>query len=140
VNLEERTLRIIPLDSGNDDRYVAIALDIMKRKRLAVDFIELHLLHHASEDEVYGFWMLEELAHHGYRLNASQLYPRFSRLERAGVLKHRRVVVNGKVRKYYRVTPRGKRYLAERKRRLIELVSEALSAEELRRAMNKGKR
>jgi DNA-binding PadR family transcriptional regulator len=112
----------------------------MSGKRLNVDFIELHILHHASEEEIYGFWMLEELERHGYRLNASQLYPRFARLERAGLLRHRRTVVGGKVRKYHRVTARGLRYLVKQKRRLAELVSEVLTADELRQALERGKR
>ena len=112
----------------------------MNGKRLNVDFIELHILHHASEGEIYGFWMLDELGRHGYRLNASQLYPRLARLERAGLLRHRRAVVGGKFRKYHRVTARGRRYLSAQKRHLLELVSEVLSADELRRAMGRGKR
>jgi DNA-binding PadR family transcriptional regulator len=107
----------------------------MIRKRLALDFIELHILFHASEGEVYGLWMLEELGEHGYRLNPSHLYPRFHRLERRGLLKQRREVVEGKVRKYYRLTSRGRRYWSAQKRRLIELASEALSAGELRSAL-----
>ncbi|MGH9460847.1 MAG: PadR family transcriptional regulator [Vicinamibacteria bacterium] len=107
----------------------------MKRKRLTVDFVELHILHHASESPIYGLWMMEELGRHGYRLNASQLYPKFHRLERRGLIGHRKNVINGKLRKYYQVTARGRRYWASQKRRLIELVSEALSAVELRAAL-----
>jgi len=88
----------------------------VKRKRLAVDFVELHILHHASQSLVYGLWMLEELGRHGYRLNASQLYPKFHRLERRGLVKHRKRVVAGKLRKYYRITPRGRTQLAEERR------------------------
>ena len=109
----------------------------MKRKRLTVDFVELHILHHASESPMYGLWMMEELGRHGYRLNASQLYPKFHRLERRGLIGHRKKVVNGKLRKYYQITSRGRRYWAAQKRRLIELVSEALTRSELRRAMEK---
>lgn len=104
---------------------------------MAVDFIELHVLHHACEREIYGFWMLEELEHHGYRLNASQLYPRLARLERTGLLRHRRAVVGGKIRKYHRATARGRRYLSSQRRRLVELVSEVLTAEDLRRALRR---
>lgn len=110
-------------------------LDIVNKKSLNVDFIELHILFHASEGQVYGMWMLEELAGHGYRLNPSHLYPRFHRLERRGLVKQRREVVEGKVRKYYQITARGRRYWSGQKRRLIELASEALSASELRAAL-----
>jgi DNA-binding PadR family transcriptional regulator len=109
----------------------------MTGKRLAVDFIELHILHHASEHPIYGLWMLEELAQHRYRLSASQLYPRLHRLVRERLLEQSREVVNGKLRKYYRVTARGRRHWTEQKRRLVELVSEALTAGELRKALER---
>lgn len=105
--------------------------DIVKRQSLRLDFVELHILHHASEGELYGLWMIEELAEHGYSLNASQLYPKFHRLEKRGFLRRTDRVVNGKLRKYYRITSEGRSYLKEQKRRLIELVSEALSTQEL---------
>ncbi|HUG82156.1 MAG TPA: PadR family transcriptional regulator [Bryobacterales bacterium] len=100
------------------------------------DFVVLHILHHASERSLYGLWMIEELAEHGYKLNASQLYPRFHRLQRRGYLKRRDQVVDGKLRKYYRITPAGRTYLREQKRRLMELISEALSVGELSRALD----
>ena len=109
----------------------------MKRKRLTVDFIELHVLHHASEGPVYGLWMLEELDRHGYRLSASQLYPRFHRLEREGFLRRHEEIVDGKVRKYYRMTAPGRRYWSQQKHGLIELVREALSRNELRKDLEK---
>lgn len=104
----------------------------MKRpKSSRVDFIELHILHHAAERPVYGLWMIEELARHGYRLGPSQLYPRFHRLEREGYLKRRVAVAGGKLRKYYRITAAGRSYFRRQKRRLIELAAEALSPEDL---------
>jgi DNA-binding PadR family transcriptional regulator len=107
----------------------------MKSNRPRIDFVELHILHHAAEGFLYGLWMIEELARHGYSLNASQLYPRFHRLERDGFLARREQVVEGKLRKYYRITRTGRTYLKEQKRRLIELISEALSAQELENAL-----
>lgn len=109
----------------------------MTRKRLAVDFVELHILHHASESPIYGLWMLEELGRHGYRLNASQLYPKLHRFERDGLLKHREEIVDGKIRKYYRITARGRRYWLTQRRRLVELASEALTRDDLKRALEK---
>lgn len=105
-----------------------------------VDFIELHILHHASEGPLYGLWMIEELSRHGYAVNASHLYPRFHRLARQGYVTRRDVVVDGKLRKYYRATPRGRAYLARQKRRLVELVSEALTPAELAEAQRRRRR
>jgi DNA-binding PadR family transcriptional regulator len=56
---------------------------------------------------------------------------------RLGLLQQRREVVGGRLRKYYRITTRGRRHWAGQKRRLIELVSEALSAGELRKALKR---
>jgi DNA-binding PadR family transcriptional regulator len=104
---------------------------------LHVDFIELHILHHASEAPLYGLWMIEELAHHGYRVSASHLYPRFHRLEREGLLVRRDKVVDGKLRKYYRLTAKGRSHLKTQKHRLMELVGEAFTPDELRALVKK---
>lgn len=32
-------------------------------------FVRLHVLHHAVEHEIYGQWMIDELARHGYKLS-----------------------------------------------------------------------
>src|SRR3990167_1431908 len=46
----------------------ALALSVMEHQEILAGFIRLHVLHHASEGEIYGQWMIEELAHHGYRM------------------------------------------------------------------------
>lgn len=104
----------------------------MNGKQPRMDFIELHVLHHASEEEIYGLWMIEELAEHGYKINASQLYPKFHRLERQGYLRRRDRVIQGKRRKYYRATAAGRKYLESQKTKLMELAGEALSVDEIR--------
>ena len=109
----------------------------MRSSKPTFDFFELHILHHASEGGLYGLWMIEELAEHGYRVNASQLYPRFHRLEEMGYLDRTDKVVDGKQRKYYRLTREGKAYVKEQKRRLLELISEALTVEELTVALER---
>jgi DNA-binding PadR family transcriptional regulator len=106
-------------------------------KQPRIDFIELHILHHASVEELYGLWMIEELASHGYRVSASQLYPKFHGLEKNGRLRRRERVVGGKVRKYYRATASGKQYLRRQKSKLIELVAEVLTEEEFRRCIER---
>jgi PadR family transcriptional regulator PadR len=89
-------------------------------------FVRVHLLHHASEEPIYGLAMIEELASHGYRLSPGTLYPIFRGLEDAGFLRSKPVVVAGKVRKYYRSTPAGRRALQEFKAKIRELVGEVL--------------
>jgi DNA-binding PadR family transcriptional regulator len=119
--------------------------DPSSSKQGHVDFLELHILHHAAEKPLYGLWMIEELAHHGYRVGASHLYPKFHRLERQGFLKREDWLVDGKLRKYYQATPLGVQYLASRRRMVLELVKEAFSSAELealassKKAKRKGK-
>lgn len=40
----------------------------MEHQELLSGLIRLHVLHHAAEGDLYGHWMIEELAHHGYRI------------------------------------------------------------------------
>jgi len=87
-------------------------------------FIKVHVLHHASKGPLYGVWFLDELAHHGYQLSPGTLYPLLHGLEAAGYLEREGRVVEGKVRKYYRITPLGERALKEARAKITELVEE----------------
>jgi len=40
---------------------------------LLVGLVRMHVLHHAAQEEIYGVWMIDELASHGYRLSAGTL-------------------------------------------------------------------
>ena len=57
----------------------------MKFKDLLSGFIRLHVLHHAAEHEIYGQWMIDELAQHGYKLSAGTLYPMLHAMEQRGI-------------------------------------------------------
>jgi PadR family transcriptional regulator PadR len=35
-------------------------------RKLLLGFIQIHILHHAKEEPIFGSWMLEELKKHGY--------------------------------------------------------------------------
>jgi DNA-binding PadR family transcriptional regulator len=101
--------------------------DIIRDVFLA--FVRVHLLHHASEGPIYGVQMMEELGRHGYALSPGTLYPIFHSLEEGGLLESQNAVVDGKVRKYYRITRAGRKALADIKPKVRELVSEALGDE-----------
>ena len=49
---------------------------------LFLGFVKVHILHHAAREPVYGLWLIEELAHHGYELSPGTLYPTLHSLER----------------------------------------------------------
>lgn len=94
-----------------------------------VAFIRVHLLFHAVEAPFYGMEMLEELARHGYRLSPGTLYPLLHGLEARGLLACERQVVNGKTRKYYSATDKGRDALRRVRPQIRELVREVLAGE-----------
>ncbi len=91
---------------------------------LFLGFIKLHILHHAGREPVFGLWLIEELARHGYRLSPGTLYPILHSLERDGMLSSIKQVVDGKVRKYYRLTPAGREALAQGREQAGKLLRE----------------
>jgi PadR family transcriptional regulator PadR len=92
--------------------------------RFFLGFIKIHILHHASEGPVYGMWLIDELKRHGYDLSPGTLYPVLHSLEQVGLLRSSPKLVNGKVRKYYRTTPRGRYTVKEAMDKVRELVKE----------------
>ncbi len=98
----------------------------MKFKDLLSGFIRLHILHHAAEHEVYGQWMIDELARHGYKLSPGTLYPMLHAMERRGYLRSRKQRQGRTARTLYRATRLGKQALSLAKTRLREFTGEAL--------------
>ena len=96
---------------------------------LLLGFIKIHILHHAGQQPVYGLWLMEELARHGYSISPGTLYPTLHGLEQAGYLTSEKRVVERRQRRYYTLTPDGDTALAEACERLRELVAEVLSEE-----------
>ncbi len=101
----------------------------MLDREFFLGFIKIHILYHASRGPIYGGWIAEELGRHGYQLSPGTLYPTLHRLTREGYLKGSRMVVGGKVRKYYVITEQGLAALMEAKRKIGELVNEVLGEE-----------
>ena len=98
----------------------------MEHHDLLSGLIRLHALHHAAEQEVYGQWMIDELAHHGYRLSPGTLYPMLHKMERDGYLVSRQEREGRTVRKLYTITSKGKEGLALAKDRIREFTGEAM--------------
>jgi PadR family transcriptional regulator, regulatory protein PadR len=80
----------------------------MKHHELLKGLIRLHILHHASQGEFYGQWMIHELARHGYTLSPGTLYPMLHSLERRGYLKSKAERLGRTFRRIYRATALGK--------------------------------
>lgn len=68
--------------------------------------------------------MMEELAHHGYRIGPGTLYPLLHGMERSGLLKSTLNNVGGRRRRVYRITSAGKRALDKAKAKVDELHHE----------------
>jgi DNA-binding PadR family transcriptional regulator len=101
----------------------------MDDKSLYVGLIRLHILHHAAEEPLYGTWIAEELARHGYKLSAGTLYPILHGLESKGYLRSY-LKRNGKSgRRMYTITPLGRRAVKSARRRVHELFGEMFGME-----------
>ncbi|MGH9615061.1 MAG: PadR family transcriptional regulator [Bryobacteraceae bacterium] len=96
----------------------------MEYQDLLVGFIRLHILHHAAEGDLYGQWMIDELAHHGYKMSAGTLYPMLHGMERKGYLKSHTKQVGRTYRRFYRATALGRKALALVRTHMDELFSE----------------
>jgi PadR family transcriptional regulator PadR len=92
-------------------------------------FMQIHILHHAAEEPIYGAAMIAERKRHGYDLSPGTLYPLLHTMEEEGTLSVSTQVREGKVRKYYRTTEQGHRLLEETLPKLRELVSEVLEGQ-----------
>jgi DNA-binding PadR family transcriptional regulator len=88
--------------------------------------IRLHVLHHATEEPIFGLGMIEELARHGYRISPGSLYPLLHSLEQKGYLRSKEQRKGKSLRKVYRATPRGRKALSAAKGKVRELFRELI--------------
>lgn len=97
--------------------------DTILRKFL-LGFIQIHILHHAKKEPIYGAWMIEELRNHGYDISPGTLYPILHSMESNGLLEKKEKIIQGKVRKYYTLTELGNIVLEESRKKAYELFKE----------------
>jgi PadR family transcriptional regulator PadR len=109
---------------GGDEVRETVEMNSKMLRDLMLGFVRVHVLHHASRGEIYGSGISTELEQHGYRLSWGTLYPLLHNLTDEGFLSREDRVVNGKVRKYYTITPLGRRALKEARLKALELVNE----------------
>ena len=96
----------------------------MEHQELLSGLVRLHVLRHATEGNLYGNWMIEELARHGYKISPGTLYPMLHALERKGYLTSRTERAGRSQRRIYRATPYGIKALGVARERVRELVRE----------------
>jgi PadR family transcriptional regulator, regulatory protein PadR len=107
----------------------------MPDRELYGGMIRLHILHHAERGPVYGVWIMEELARHGYRLSPGTLYPMLHTMEAKGHLRSTEEVREGRVRRIYSATTSGRKALEAAKLKVQGLFGELFEGE-----MNGGNR
>jgi DNA-binding PadR family transcriptional regulator len=107
----------------------AYGLEDVLYKDLYSGLIRLHVLHHATEEPIFGFGMIEELARHGYKLSPGTMYPILHGLEKRGLLSSKEALVDGHKRRVYRATPTGRKALKAAKEKVRELFGELIEHE-----------
>ena len=75
--------------------------------------------------------MIQELRRHGYEISPGTLYPVLHGLWKAGYLTEEQKIVQGKTRKYYRITDKGRDALALLRPKVRELVDEVLGPDQV---------
>jgi PadR family transcriptional regulator PadR len=103
---------------------VEVPMPKMKHQELLKGLIRLHVLHHASEAEFYGQWMIQELASHGYTLSPGTLYPMLHGMERSGYLTSKKQQNGRTFRRLYRATALGRQANRVAKVQVRELIGE----------------
>jgi len=91
--------------------------------------IRLHVLHHASHEPIFGQGIMDELAHHGYRLSPGTMYPILHGLEKGGYLKSAVEKDGKRSRRTYVATAAGRKALRAAKGRVWELFRELFEDE-----------
>ena len=91
--------------------------------------VRLHVLYHASHEDVFGLGLIEELTHHGYKVSPGTLYPLLHGLEKAGYLTSVVEQVGKRNRRVYAITADGRKALKIAKMRVWELFREFFEEE-----------
>lgn len=89
-------------------------------------FIRLHILHHAAQEPLVGFWMIEELRRHGYEMSPGTIYPLLHGLQKKGYLSVQVKREGRRAWREYSTTKDGKQALAAAKKKLRELFHELI--------------
>lgn len=91
---------------------------------------KIHILFHAAQRDVWGTWLLDELAEHGHQLSPGTLYPALARMERNGWLERKGNATHAHARHVFRTTAEGGRLLQTLRRELTVLYEEVVLGRE----------
>ena len=88
-------------------------------KKQTMDHAQLLVLSLLAGEDMYGYQMIVELARrsdHTFEMKEGTLYPVLHGLERDGAVEaYQQEAPTGRMRKYYRLTRRGRELLADKK-------------------------
>lgn len=89
-----------------------------REKSLAVGNTDMLVLSLINEKDMYGYQIIDELvkrSNHTFDLKTGTLYPLLHLLEQKKyVISYEGKAATGKTRKYYQITPDGRRYLLQK--------------------------
>ena len=91
-------------------------------KNLVQGSMALMLLRLLETKDMYGYEMIDTLSKRSdnvFELKVGTLYPLLHSMVQSGYLESYNQEANGKLRKYYRITPNGKKYLEKMLRFLV---------------------
>jgi len=91
---------------------------------------KIHILHHAASREVWGRWLLEELAEHGHELSPGTLYPALLRMESNGWIERTGDAPHARARQTFRITRVGRQLLEGLRHEVTELFEEVVLGRE----------
>ena len=80
--------------------------------QLKKGLLEICVLSAIAEEESYGYKIISDVAPY-IEISESTLYPILRRLESSGAVTTRTVEYNGRLRKYFKITPAGKNKIAD---------------------------
>src|SRR4030067_1044489 len=101
-------------------------INLLMLRDIHLAFIKMHILYHASKEEVFGIGLIEELGRHGYKLSPGTLYPTLAKMQEAGLLTCECRTGQHKQRQYYNITRFGMALLNEVRDKLKELYDEVV--------------
>jgi PadR family transcriptional regulator, regulatory protein PadR len=87
-------------------------------------FVKLYSLWRAAQSEVHGLQIIAEMRDLGFKIGPGTLYPTLHALLEERDVKVANRLTNGRIRKCYRATPKGKREAKE----VVERLSVVLRA------------
>ena len=90
----------------------------MERKKKPLEHTALLVLSLLKGQDLYGYQMITELerrSDHTFQMKEGTLYPVLKKLENSGYVTSYQAEANGRTRKYYRLTRRGRELLADKK-------------------------